>query len=172
MNTYLKTHSIKRVSLLTAIAIVLSIIESSMPIITSIPGGKLGLANIIIIVVMYRFSCSAAFYVNVIRALIVCLLYSGANSIPFSVLAAIISSLVIIASYKIFKERISPVGISVLGAFFHNLTQVCVSAVMLKSAAIFSYFTALIPIGLVSGIITGICAKSFLDFTKLGDVNE
>lgn len=161
-----KTKKITVLSLFTAIAVVLGIFEASLPFVTSIPGGKLGLANALIIIIMYKYGNKNALAISILRALIVCLLHSGANALIYSVSGAFVSTLLMIIAKKTFDEKVTPIGLSVLGAFFHNLTQVAISALMLNSFSVFYYFSILASISVASGILTGICAKYFIEFTK------
>lgn len=161
-----KTKKITLLSFFTAIAVVIGMLEASLPIVTSIPGGKLGLANALIIIIMYKYGNKNAFIVSILRALIICLLHSGANAFIYSISGAFVSTLVMIIVKKAFNEKITPIGLSVLGAFFHNLAQVTISAVMLKSFYVYYYFAILSLISVISGVVSGVCAKYFIDFTK------
>ncbi|MBE7053250.1 MAG: Gx transporter family protein [Ruminococcaceae bacterium] len=152
-----------------AISVALTAFEMTLPIITSIPGGKLGLANVVFLFVMYKYGCFNAFIINILRTFVVSFLFTGANAFAYSFFGAFISSIVMILLFKTLKDKMSPIGISVFGAYFHSLAQVTLSAIQLWSFYVYYYFITLSFISIVSGIVTGFCAKYFIDFTK-GDI--
>ena len=164
-----KTKKITFFSFLIAISVALSGFEMSLPMVTSIPGGKLGLANVVFLFVIYKFNPLDALVINLMRTIIVSFLFSGANTLIYSFCGALISGIVMILLFKILKDKISPVGISVCGAYFHLLSQVTVYAIVLNSIYVYYYFIILSFLSIFSGIITGYSAKFFIDFTK-GDI--
>ena len=160
------TKKVVTLSLFTAISVIISIVEASLPVISAVPGGKLGISNAIFIILMYKYSVKDAVIVNIMRTVISSLLYGGVNSLIYSFSGALLSSIVMIVLFLSFKNKISPVGLSVAGAFFHNLAQVSIAAVLVKSFYVYYYFSYLAFISIISGIVTGIFAKFYIEFTK------
>lgn len=142
-------------ALLSGVAAVLGVFESMLPIFPAIPGGKLGIANIVTLVVLYIFGGVSAIIVSTVRTIISCMLYGGLNAFIYSFSGAIFSTVVMIGMKKVFSEKISPIGISVTGAACHNTAQVAVAWLVLRSNVLFQYLGALLFIGLVSGAVCG-----------------
>lgn len=161
-----KTRKIVNLSLFTAMSVVISIIEASLPVISNVPGGKLGISNAIFIILLYKYSICDAVIVNLMRTFISSLLYGGVNAMIYSFSGALLSSIIMIVLFLCLEDKISPVGLSVAGAFFHNLAQVSVASVLVKSFYVYYYFSYLSFISIISGIVTGIFAKFYIDFTK------
>ena len=168
----LSAKNMTRLSLLCAISICLSAVESFLPVISAVPGGKLGLANVVILIIIYEFDPYSAVFVNILRAVLSSLMFSGANAFLYSVCGAVLSSAAMLGLYKLPKDKISPIGISVAGAFMHNLGQVLVSSLMLKNTAVISYICPLSVISVVSGCVTGYGALYFIKHKTTGDFYE
>ena len=151
---------------LSSLAAVLSIFESMLPILPAIPGGKLGIANSVAVFVMYIFGGFSAITVSVIRTVISSLFYGGMNAFMYSFAGALFSTLVMIVAHKTLKNRISPIGISVLGAACHNTAQVAVAYLVLRSSALVWYLAVLILISVVSGTACGYCTEECLKRIK------
>lgn len=160
------------IALFVAIAFVLSVIESYIPIMPSIPGGKLGFANIIAVIVLYLYGIKYAFFVSIIRSFLTGLLFSGVNTLIYSVSGAFFAMCAMVLVICIFKEKVSPVGICVAGALFNNIAQISVAAVMISDLTIFTYFCFLAPVSVISGIATGLGARYVLKYKKnlLGEI--
>ena len=104
-----------RLSSLIALAIVLSILESFVPIF-NIPGIKLGLANIVIITTLYIYGFKESLFVSLIRILFVSILRNGLFSLYFSLVGALFS---IVAMFLFKKTKLSIIGVSIIGSIFH-----------------------------------------------------
>lgn len=151
------------VGMLTAIAIVLSYLESFIPSI-GIPGFKLGLANIVILLVIYELGVKEAIFVDLVRVYIAALLRGTIFQIGFLMsLSGAILSLIIMVLIKLIFKKFSIVGVSIFGAIFHSLGQIIVAAIFLYTAGAFYYLPVLILISLATGILTGIIAKKIID---------
>ena len=119
----MKTKDITIISLLTAMSVVIDIIESYITYLGDIiPGLKLGLANIVIIFTLYEYNFKTAITVSLVRVLIVALLRTGFGiNFFFSLSGAIFS---IITMYLFKKTKLSVIGISIIGSLFHSIGQV------------------------------------------------
>lgn len=143
------------VAMLSALAAVLGAFESMLPILTAVPGGKLGIANCVTVIVLYVFGTPYALAVSILRVIVSCVLYGGMNAFMYSFAGAVVSVAVMISARKIMDKRVSPVGISVLGAAFHNMAQVAVAWCVLRTSALAWYLACLLLIALVSGTVCG-----------------
>ena len=135
---------------LTALALIFSYIEFLVPLPIAIPGIKLGLANIVVLVCLYLLGEKYAFLINCTRIALAALLFGSV----FSALYALAGGLVSFAVMALLKrtDRFSVCGVSMAGGVFHNLAQLTVAGFLVESAQVFYYF----PVLLLSGMATGI----------------
>lgn len=143
------------IATLAGLAAVLSVFESMLPILPAIPGGKLGIANSVAVIVLYTFGAVPALAVNLLRVTVACMLHGGVNSFMYSFAGALVSTVVMIIAKKLLNDKITPVGISVLGAACHNAAQTAVAWMILRSSALVWYLACLLIISLVSGTVCG-----------------
>ncbi len=144
--------------LLTAFAMVLAYIELLIPpILGGFPGLKLGLPNVIIIYILYRIGFATAFCVSIIRVLTVGILFGNVVTLAYSLTGAIISILAMYCLKKI--DIFSCVGVSVTGSVLHNLAQIFVAMLLMKTTAISYYMIVLTFSGTIFGILIGILAS-------------
>ena len=155
--------NIKRISIiamLLAMAIVVSVLESFIPMF--IPGFKLGLANVITLIMLYEFRSSEAFLVQILRIVIVGLLRGTFLSPIFimSISGGLLSFLFmwIFTKFKLF----TPIGVSVLGAVTHSSGQIAAAIFIIGTDAIMYYFPFIGLLSLGSGILSGVIAYSYL----------
>ena len=155
----MKVQKIALLGVLTAIAIVLAIVESFIPSI-GIPGVKLGLANIAILIVLYELGVLEAIGVNLIRVVVVGLVRGTFLSMGFlmSLTGAILSLGVMILFYLLIK-KFSIIGVSVIGSIFHVLGQILIAMLFLGTAYIFLYLPIIAISAIITGVFVGIVAK-------------
>ncbi len=153
-------------SLMISVGIVLQIAEGMLSAFI-IPGGKLGFANIATVWTLFYLGGGGSILVALLRSTLGCFLYGGVSAIPYSVGGAVISALFMWLFKKLFYPKLSEVGISVVGAFFHNLTQIIVASVIFGSLSLFSYLPVLTILGCIGGVISGYGAKIFCHKTGL-----
>lgn len=154
------------VSLLASFGGVLNAFESTLPILNLIPGGKLGIANVVTLIAMYLFGGTYAIFVSSLRTIVSCMLYGGLNAFMYSFSGAVVSCIFMIITKNILKDKVSPIGVSVVGAVSSNITQVAVAWLVLRSSSLLWYLGALILIGVVSGTALGYIAKETLKRIK------
>lgn len=150
------------VAVFSAFAAVISYIETLIPLNIGIPGVKPGLANFVIVIALYELGSREAFFVNLIRILIVGLLFGNVFSILFSIAGAVISLCTMIIAKKI--KGLSIIGISICGGVAHNIGQLIVAALVVNTFSIVYYVPVLIIAGLITGLIIGILCKSLKPF--------
>ena len=161
----MKTKDITIVSILTAIAVVISIIESYFTFLGSIiPGLKLGLANIVIVFALYKYGFKTAISISLVRILVVALVRTGFGiNFLFSSAGALCS---IIAMALVKKTRLSIVGVSVLGSVFHSVGQVLIGVIILDNYNVIYYLPYLLIFSIPTGVLIGILAKRLLKYTE------
>ena len=161
----MKTKNITTISILTAISVVISIIESYFDFIGNIiPGLKLGLANIVIIFALYKYNFKTALSISIVRVLIVALVRTGFGlNFFFSIVGAIFS---ITTMSLVKKTHLSIVGISIMGSIFHSIGQVLIGMILLKNNNIIYYLPYLLLFSIPTGILIGIISKKLLKYTE------
>ena len=151
---------------LVSLGTVLQIVEGMFNVFI-VPGGKLGVANIVSLTDLFISGGENAVLVSVLRAFLGSMLYGGVSTLPYSAGGAVVSSLAMWGAKKLFYPRLSVVGISVVGAFFHNLTQIVVASVIFGSIHLFYYLPVLTIVGTIGGVLTGYVAQLFCKKTGL-----
>lgn len=150
--------------MLLATGLVIGFFESLLPAFSVVPGGKVGLANSVTMVVFCLYSLPEAIAFGIVRSLLSATLYSGFSAFFYSAAGSILSILAMYVFQKTLKKGVSEIGISVLGAVVFNIGQLFVACVVLGTAQIFRYFPVLGIFSAFSGVITGYIAKSVLRY--------
>lgn len=151
MQSQSRTKRIALIGVLLALAFILSYLDSLIPI-AGIPGFKLGLANIAILVMLYTFGGGMAAALSVVRILLVSFTFGNLAALAYSAAGAALSLLVMAVLKK--TGKFSTVGVSLAGAAAHNLGQIIV-AVLVLGKAILYYFPVLLVTSVVTGAVIG-----------------
>ena len=147
--------------LMASLALIFSYVEVLFPFNAGIPGVKLGLANLVPLIILYRLDARYAFAANLIRVILAGLLFSGLFAALYSLAGSLTSFLVM---YLLKKTRLfSVIGVSTAGGVFHNLGQLIVAMLAISGPQLFHYMPVLIISGMIAGIIVGIGAAILLD---------
>ncbi len=142
--------------LCAAIALILSYVEVMLPpIFAAVPGIKIGLANICVIFALYRFGVLDAAIISLVRMIIVAVLFGNPMTFIYSLAGAALSLAVMALLKRL--DFLSGVGVSVAGGVMHNVGQVLVAMVLLRTAEIGYYMVVLTFTGVISGIFVGLC---------------
>ena len=157
-------RKISVISLFSAFAILLSYVETFIPSI-GIPGAKLGLANIAVILALYLLDAESAIIINVVRILIVGFLFGSVASMAFALAGAFASLTVMIILKKFFGFSI--ITVSIFGGFFHEVGQILIAFILIDSYNIFYYLPVLLIIGIITGLIIGLLAKVLYERTSV-----
>ena len=145
---------------LTALALIFSYIEFLVPLPIAIPGIKLGLANIVVLVCLYLLGEKYAFFINCTRIALAALLFGSLFPAPYALAGGIIS----FAAMALLKKTgiFSVCGVSMAGGVFHNLAQLTVAAFLVETAQVYYYFPVLLLSGMATGIGIGVLATLIL----------
>ncbi len=155
-----KTKKIAFLGLCTAVTLILSYVEALLPPLwAAVPGIKMGLPNIMILFLLYRFSWREAAAVSLVRLAAVAMLFGSVMTLAYSFAGAVLSLLVMALLKK--SNRFSMVGVSITGGVFHNLGQIFVAMLVLETAEIGYYMIVLTLTGTAAGILVGL-AGSFV----------
>lgn len=140
--------------MLVALAFIFSYIESLIPISVGIPGIKLGLANMVVIVTLYLMGAGSAFMLSLVRIVLTGFTFGNLAMMMYSLAGGMLSLLVMVIARK--TKLFSVTGVSVLGAVFHNVGQIIVAALVVENSSLFYYLPVLLVSGVVFGIIIGV----------------
>lgn len=144
----------------TALALIFSYIESLIPIQIGMPGVKLGLANLIIVVALYKLSLRETYLLSVVRVLLSGFLFGNYFSIVYS-LAGGLLSLTVMAILKR-QGGFSVMGISLAGGVSHNIGQLAVAMLVVETYSVMYYLPVLLVAGMITGMIIGFVADGML----------
>lgn len=148
----------------TALALIFSYVETLIPIHFGIPGMKLGLANLIIVIALYKMRVQEAFMLSVVRVLLAGFLFGNYFSIIYSLAGALLS-LSVMAELKR-TEGFSVMGVSIAGGVFHNIGQLIVAMLVVETFSVAYYVPVLLAAGLVTGLLIGIASNEMLKRLK------
>lgn len=150
----------------TALALIFSYIETLIPINFGIPGVKLGLANLLIVIMLYKGTVKEALLLSVVRILLAGFLFGNLFSILYSLAGGIFSIFVMAALKK--TRAFSVIGVSMAGGVSHNLGQLLVAMAVVQTYQVRYYFPVLLIAGLLTGLLIGIVSNELLK--RLGNL--
>ena len=153
----MNNRKIAFLGLFVALAFVLSYIEFMLPLNIGIPGAKIGLANLVIMVALYTLGEKNAIALSIIRVVLVGLTFGNLSMMLYSLAGAALSLFVMLIAKKL--NKFSMVGVSILGGVFHNVGQIIVAMLVLETRSLMYYLPFLIVIGTITGVLIGIIAN-------------
>ncbi len=149
-----KTQKITATALLAAVGLLFSYVEAIIPVTLGMPGVKLGIANLVVLVTMYSVGNKEALSINIIRIIVAGLLFNGVFGGIYALTGAIFSFSTMVMMKR--TNLFSMAGVSMAGGVMHNFGQLIVAALIIENLKIFAYFPVLIFSGLIAGAILGI----------------
>ena len=152
----ISTRRLTALALGVSLAMILSFVESQIPPLAAVPGVKIGLSNIVTVVLLYILGWREALGVSLVRVCLSVLLFGNAVAFIYSISGAALSLVVMIIAKKLLP--LSAVGVSVLGGVMHNVGQVVAAIIVMESAGIAVYIAPLLVSGTIAGIAVGIAA--------------
>lgn len=144
-----------------ALALILSYVESLIPFYFGIPGVKLGLANLIVVIMLYAVGAKEAFAVSMLRILLSGFLFGNLFSILYSFAGGMLSFLVMWLVKRTGKFHV--MSVSICGGITHNIGQILVASVIVETYSIFYYIPVLLIAGLITGMLIGVIAGEVSD---------
>ncbi len=153
----LKARKLTELSLLTAVSLIIFVIELRLPGIIPVPGVKAGLANIITVYALYNYTFAETFMILFVRILLGSVFCGNVSAIIYSISGAVMC----MAGMSLLKKIINIDHIwvaSMAGAVLHNTGQLIAASVVMRTSAVFAYYPVLIVSGCIAGCFTGICA--------------
>ena len=149
-----------RIALLTALSLILFVLEGFLPLPLPVPGAKLGLAAIVTLIALHLLPARDAALMLTLRILVASALGGGLAPMLYSLAggAASFAAMALLKKYT----QLSIVGISAAGGFLHNMAQLLVAAAVMQTTALLSYAPVLGFVGILTGIGIGISAQIIL----------
>ena len=149
-----KARRVALYGMLTALAFILSYVESLVPVTLGIPGVKLGLANLVVVIALYTLDLKGAFVISVVRIVLSGLTFGGLFSMLYSLAGGLFSFAVMAILSR--KKLFGTVGVSVCGGVAHNIGQLLVAMAVLETESVWYYFPVLLISGSVAGVLIGL----------------
>lgn len=164
----MNTKRLSLCGLLTAAAIVLSIIERLFPLdaVVPVPGARLGLANVVTLFALTRLRARDALAILVCRVTITSLLMGSVSAFLFSLFGGLLALLVMWAALKAEGRAVTLLGVSVAGAAAHNLGQILAAMLWMKTTVVLAYLPILLLLSVPLGLVTGLTATAVLSHMK------
>lgn len=158
-------------SLLTALALIIFVVELQIPTFIPIPGVKLGLANIITVYAMFTLNPFETAMILLCRIVLGAIFSASGSTILFSLVGGIFCYLLMLVARKILTKKLIWVC-SIFGAIAHNIGQILVAALIMQTTTVFFYLPFLLISGIITGIFTGLCAQSLINRLSNRNFND
>lgn len=156
----MKLKKMTFLGMILAFALILSYVESLIPLPIPVPGIKLGLANLAVVVLLYRYGWKEALTVNLLRIVLSGFLFGNLSIIIYSLAGGIVSFLLMILAKKC--PAFSILGVSVIGGIGHNMGQLVLAVLTVQTMEVAYYFVVLLAAGTLTGAVIGICSDKVL----------
>lgn len=160
MDLHSKWHKTAYLGVFLAAAMICSYVETLIPFHFGIPGVKLGLTNIVVIMMLYLTGAREAFLVSMVRILLTGLLFGNVFSIIYSLSGGILSFLVMFLLKK--TDRLGCVSVSTAGGISHNLGQILAASLLIYDFHIMFYIPVLLIAGLITGLLIGLLGQELI----------
>lgn len=150
-------------SVIVSVGLGLSVLESAIPLPIMIPGAKLGLSNMVVLVTLVVFGFKEGLTVSILKSSVLMLITGSISSFIYSLSGSILSCIAMFIAYKFFSKIFSLIGVSIIGALFHNFAQVSVASLMMNNLRIYTYLPFLMLISLFTGYFVGLASIYIVD---------
>lgn len=157
----MKTKKLVQLSLLTAIALSIFIVELQIPNPLPLPGIKLGLANIVTLYVIYRYRAKEALLVLMTRIILGSVFSGNLMAIMYSLAGGFCCFIIMTILHDSIEEKYIFI-VSILGACAHNIGQIIIAIFITKTLAIMMYLPWLLLSAMITGLFIGLCTQYLL----------
>ena len=145
-------------SILVSIGLALSVLESAIPLPIAMPGARLGLSNMVVLVTIIIFGFKEGILVSMLKSIVLVLVTGSISSFMYSFSGAILSCIVMYLSYRFFSNVFSLMGVSILGALSHVTAQITVASLMMNNLKIYTYLPFLMLTSIFTGYFVGLAS--------------
>lgn len=153
-NSHVASRKIALCAMLMALAMIFSYVEALIPINFGVPGIKLGIANLIVVIGLFFLPPTEVLMISIARILLMGYLFGNGMSILYSLAGGLLSFFLMLLLKKI--KGFSMTGVSIAGAVSHNVAQICVAAYVVQNTKLFYYLPVLLIAGVITGTLIGI----------------
>ena len=168
----MKVQKIALLGVLLAATIVIAIAESFIPSFT-IPGIKLGFANIVILVTLYELGVKEAVFINLVRVLVVSLVRGTFLSMGFFMsLTGAVLSLGVVILFCLLIKKFSIIGVSVIGSLFHVTGQILIAMIYMGSVYVVYYLPIIGLSAIITGVLVGFIARAIIKTNVIKNQRE
>lgn len=157
-----KTKRLTTLAMLSAVALVLSWVDSLIPVSGALPGAKLGLANLSVLMGLYLLGAGLGAVLCGLKVLLAAFLFGNAYSFFYSLVGGVLSYVIMV----LLRKRCSVAFVSVMGGMFHNLGQLLVAVIVLETVGLMTYFPVLLLCGLGAGCAVGVVGGILVERLK------
>lgn len=152
-------------AILTAVSLILFLVEALVPLPIPIPGVKLGLSNIVTTCLLFLFGWKEALAVLLLRIVLGAVITGQLGGLVYSLCGGMLSLLCLIMLRPALKDK--PLWIAgVLGGALHNIGQIAAAIVIAQTPSLIVYLPLLLVCGMLAGLFTGLCAQFLLQRLK------
>lgn len=150
------------ISLLVAVGLALGVLESAIPLPIAMPGARLGLSNMVVLVTIIIFGFKDGIKVSMLKSVVLMMVTGSVSSFIYSFSGAVLSSIAMYITYRYFSRFFSLIGVSIVGALAHNFAQVSVASLILANIRIYTYLPFLMIMSLFTGYFVGLSSKMII----------
>ena len=161
----MQTRRLTRNAMLTGVALIIFTIEAQIPPLTSIPGIKMGLANIITVYAAFAIGPADAAAILAARILLGAIIAGNMSTLMYSAAGGLLCLLAMLGLRRVLTAKQLWVA-SVVGAAAHNVGQIAVAVAVTRTAALLAYLPVLLMSGMIAGLFTGLCAQALVNRMK------
>ncbi len=158
----MNTRKLALIAVLISQAMILGFIERFLPVNFIVPGAKLGLANIITLVALYILTFRETTLVLVGRIVLLSFMFGSISGMLYSLSGGFFALITMYWAIK--TKKISIIGISIIGAVFHNIGQLLMAALVINNLNIFYYLPLLLIFAIPTGLFIGTTSKFLLNY--------
>ncbi|SFH65526.1 heptaprenyl diphosphate synthase [Tindallia magadiensis] len=156
----MNARKIAILGVLTGVALILGYVERLIPVFSAMPGIKLGLSNTVLLYALYMMSWKEAMTLMVLKVVLSGLLFAGLSGALYGFSGGLLSLMVMILIQR--SDGFSIVGVSIVGAVFHNIGQIGMAMLVVQTKGLLLYLPVLIISGAITGTLTGMIAQNVL----------
>ncbi len=154
------------ISLLVSIGLALSVLEMAIPLPISMPGARLGLSNMVVLITIVVFGFKDGIKVAILKSTVLMLITGSISSFIYSISGAVLSCIMMYLSFRFLSKIFSLIGVSIIGALFHNFAQVSVAAIIMSNLRIYTYLPFLMILSLFTGYFVGLSSGYIVKHLK------
>ena len=155
------------ISVMLALALIIGFLERMIRFDFFVPGVKLGLSNVVILTAIYLLDFPSSFTLTVLKCVMLALVTGNIPAFLYGISGSLMSYFVMLFIISFKSEKISPVGVSVFGAVFHNFGQIIAAAFIMGTINVTAYLPVLIISGAITGVFVGVMVKYMLPLIRL-----